>query len=155
MSHIFYLIYKPTEKYFFTLGGLLPDNEFWVWLLAVQITDLVFGPGRAGFTEEMIDLLQHLILRHNVLTEEVLRLDKCVVTVHNLLHMTEDIDRFSAPDNYRCYGFERAVSMFIGQATSETSSVHMQKQNAVEGFSNSLTSSTNSNHSQKFQKENW
>jgi len=119
MSHIFYLIYKPTEKYFFTLGGLLPDNEFRVWLLAVRITELVFGPGRAGFTEEMIDLLQHLILRHNVLTEEVLGLDKCVVTVHNLLHMTEDIDRFSAPDNYWCYCFERAVCKYVHRSSNK------------------------------------
>ena len=106
-------------RYFCTLGGLLPDNEFGVWILAVRITELVFGPGRAGFTEEMIALLQRLILRHNVLTEEVLGIEKCVVTVHNLVHLTEDIDRFSAPDNYWCYCFERAVSKYVSRSSNK------------------------------------
>ena len=49
----------------------------------VQITELVYGPGRGGFTAETIYQLQRLIMRHNILTEETIGLDKCVVTVHN------------------------------------------------------------------------
>ena len=46
-------------------------------------------------------------------------------------------------------------SMSIGRATSKTSHVPTQMQNAIESFSNSLISRTNSNHFHKFLKEDW
>ena len=38
---------------------------------------------------------------NNFLTEEVEGLTSCVITLHNLIHMPQDIERFSGPDNGR------------------------------------------------------
>ena len=43
------------------------------------------------------------------MTEETEGLKSCVVTLHNLIHLSEDIERFGSPDNFWCYTFERAV----------------------------------------------
>ena len=52
------------------LGGLLPDEEYHIWILAVRLTELVYGGGRSGWTTEMMQLARHLVLRHNILMEE-------------------------------------------------------------------------------------
>ena len=60
-----------------------------------------------------IVLLKQLILKHNILTEEAEGIKSCVITHHNLLHYPEDIERFSSPDNYWCFTFERAVQRHL------------------------------------------
>ena len=52
------------------LGGILPDEEYHIWILIVRLTELVYGCGRNGWTSEMVKLARHLVLKHNVLTEE-------------------------------------------------------------------------------------
>lgn len=37
----------------------------------------------------------------------------CAISVHNLLHVHEDILNFSAPDNVWCAVFERAMKEFV------------------------------------------
>ena len=54
-----------------------------------------------------------------ILVEEKLGLDQCVVTSHNLEHATEDIVRFSSPDNYWCEVYERAVSHYIATSSNK------------------------------------
>ncbi len=97
------------------LGGILPEEEYHIWILAVRLTELVFRAGRAGWSEEMVHLAQRLILRHNILTEEVQGLTKCHVTFHNLIHLVQDIQRFSSPDNYWCFSFERVVCKYVDE----------------------------------------
>lgn len=106
----------PTSEYIF--GGLLPDNEYHVWVLLVRITEMVYSTGRNGWSEDDIHLLQKLILRHNILTEETESLKSCVITLHSLLHLPEDIERFSSPDNYWCYSFERAVNKYVRRSSN-------------------------------------
>lgn len=55
---------------------------------------------------------------HNILTEEIEGLKSCVVTLHNLLHLPEDIERFSSPDNCWCYVFERAVKGYVARSSN-------------------------------------
>ena len=69
----------------YVLGGILPDDEYHVWILIVRITEMIFQIGRSGWSDDDIQLLKHLILRHNILTEEVEGLKSCVVTLHNLI----------------------------------------------------------------------
>ena len=90
-----------------------------------------------------------------MLTEEVLGLEKCVVTVDNLLSLTEDIDRFSAPDNYWCYCFERAVSKYVNRSSNKQNIECTYANAECHWETNSLISRTNSNHFQKFLKEDW
>ncbi|KAL5479355.1 hypothetical protein EMCRGX_G022868, partial [Ephydatia muelleri] len=45
-------------------------------------------------------------------------LKSCVVTLHNLIHYPEEIKRFSSPDNYWCYTFERAVHGYVVRSSN-------------------------------------
>lgn len=90
---------------------------FHIWILAVRLIELVFGASRYGWTMEMLELARHLILRHNILTEEVQGLQSWYVTFHNLIHLLEDVERFSSPDNYWCFSFERAMNMLRDHLT--------------------------------------
>ncbi|KAL5487225.1 hypothetical protein EMCRGX_G019802 [Ephydatia muelleri] len=106
----------PASEY--VLGGILPDDEYHVWILIVRITEMIFQIGRSGWSDDDIQLLKQLILRHNTLTEEVEGLKSCVVTLHNLIHYPEEIKRFSSPDNYWCYTFERAVHGYVVRSSN-------------------------------------
>lgn len=79
---------------------------------------MVFNAGRCGWTKDDIDLLHNLIIKHNILTEEVEDLTSCVITLHSLIHMPEEIERFSGPDNYWCYSFERAVKGYVARSSN-------------------------------------
>ena len=60
-----------------------------------------------------LQLPQRLIWRHNILTEETEGARSCVISLHNLIHLVEDIRRFSSPDDVWCYVYERAVHTYI------------------------------------------
>ena len=50
----------------------------------------------------------------------------CVINLHNLTHLPEDIERFSAPDNFWCFEFEfeRAVKRYVQQSSNKK---HIEK----------------------------
>lgn len=124
----------------FVLGGLLPVEEYHIWILVARLTELVYGhgSGRSGWTHEMLQLAKHLILRHNILTEEVQGLKSCHVTVHNLLHLLDDIKRFSSPDNYCAFlSKEQCTNTLKGQLTRRTLSKHLLLLKFVENLLNS------------------
>ena len=75
----------PASEY--VLGGSLLDDEYHVWILIVCITEMIFQIGRSGWSDDDIQLLKQLILRHNILTEEVEGLKSCVVTLYNLIQL--------------------------------------------------------------------
>ena len=91
----------------------LYGNHYHTWIEIVRITEMIYKTGRSGWISDDCELLTRLIWRHNILTEENERLKSCVVTLHNLIHLTKDIERFSSPDNFWCYVFERAVKHYI------------------------------------------
>ena len=112
----------PASEY--VLGGVLPDDQYRIWILAVRITELVFGPGRDGWTQEMLDLAKNLVLRHNILVEETQGIKCCHVTLHNMAHLIDDIERFSALDNYWCFSFERAVHKYVERSSNKKNIEH-------------------------------
>ena len=112
----------PVSEY--VLEGLLPDEHYSVWITLVRITELVYNTGRNGFDESDVKVLKKLIERHNILTEEVEGLKSCVVTLHNLIHLPEDIERFGSPDNYWCYSFERAVKSYTKRPSNAKNLEH-------------------------------
>ena len=61
----------------------------------------------------MIQMHKRLAKRINVTIEEAQGLDMCSISVHNMLHIHEDILHFSATDNYWCAVFERAVKGYV------------------------------------------
>ena len=100
-------------------GGVLPDSHFEVWSSVVKIVECLFGCGRNGINPEMQRTLERLIWRHNILTEEIEGGKSCVISIHNLIHLTDDIRRFSSPDNFWCYMFERAVHTYVEKSSNQ------------------------------------
>ena len=49
----------------------------------------------------------------NIKVEEVEGLSMCTISLHNMIHVDEDIVNFSATDNYWCAVFERAVKHYV------------------------------------------
>ena len=107
----------PASEY--VLGGLLPDAEYHIWILICRITELLFNTGRSGFSDQDSELLSHFIARHNILTEEVQGSKSCVVSLHHLMHIVDDIEEFSTVDNYWCFSFERAVSKYVSKSSNK------------------------------------
>lgn len=66
----------------------------------------------------MIEMHKVLAKRINVKIEETQGLDMCTISVHNLLHVHEDILNFSATDNYWCAVFERAVKDYVKRSNN-------------------------------------
>ena len=120
----------PASEY--VLGGKLPDEHYKVWILIVRIVEMIFSTERSGWSEHSLKLLHHLIWRHNILTEETHGLHSCVISLHNLVHLPDDIIRFSSPDNFWCFVFERAVHTYIERSSNKKKP--LQKQNAEENF---------------------
>ena len=100
------------------LAGLVSDDEHQIWWLLSRIMELIFSTGRNGFTEEEIRLQDSLVKRHNILVAESHGIFHYVVTLHNLEHISEDIVRFSSPDNFWCYSYERAVDRYTGYSSN-------------------------------------
>ena len=68
---------------------------------------------------DSIKLLRKIIWRHNILAEEPQGHKSCVVSMRNLMHIPDDIVRFSSPDNYWCYVFKRAVHTYIERSSNK------------------------------------
>ena len=66
----------------------------------------------------MVEIFKKLSIRHLILSEEQVGLQQCHVTLHNLIHLPDDVIRFGPPDNFWCFSFERAVKRFVHQKTN-------------------------------------
>ena len=88
------------------------------------MVEFVFNSGRNGWTEEMIENFRHLSWRYCILYEEQYGAGACVINLHNLTHLPDDIHRFSAPDNFWCFEFERAVKRYVKQSSNRK---HIEK----------------------------
>lgn len=100
------------------LDGLLPEPEFEIWTNIARLTEMHFYSGRSGWSQEDISNSYKLSARFNILVEEIQGLGMCVVTNHNLLHIPEDIKRFSSTDNFWCFPFERAVKKYTSRSNN-------------------------------------
>ena len=101
------------------LSDQMPADQFQCWKLLVQMVQMVFNVCRTyGWQEKDIQLFRNLAWRHNILVEETFGLNACVVTEHNLIHVADDISRFSSPDNYWVFDLERAVKRYVNQSTN-------------------------------------
>ena len=117
----------PASEY--VLGGILPEDEYHVWILIVRIAEMIFQIGQSGWSDDDIQLLKQLILRHNILTEEVEGLKSCVVTLHNLIHYPANAFQAQTITGVILLK-ERYMVMWLGHPITETWSCHSQIQNA-------------------------
>ena len=112
------------QKFFFPMleciveGKMENLTELEIVCSVSRFVELHFTSGRDGWSDEMIEMHRKLAQRINVKIEETQGLDMCTVSVHNMLHIHEDIINFSATDNYWCAVFERAVKDYIKRSNN-------------------------------------
>lgn len=88
------------------------------------MVEFVFNSGRNGWSEGIV-FYCICILRYCILCEEQYGANACVINLHNLTHLPEDIQRFSARDNFWCFEFERAVKRYLQQSSNKIK--HIEK----------------------------
>ena len=67
----------------------------------------------------MIENFRRLCWRYCILVEEAYGDSECVITLHSLPPVPEDIMRFGSPDNYWCFQYERAVGRYVKQTSNK------------------------------------
>ncbi|XP_031549912.1 uncharacterized protein LOC116287378 [Actinia tenebrosa] len=101
------------------LAGQLDGLDYHIWQLVTRMVELVFSESkREEWDIADVELFHNLAWRYAVLLEETYGLSFCTITVHNLIHVKEDALRFSHPDNYWCFSFERAVRRYVNTTTN-------------------------------------
>lgn len=88
------------------------------WSCVARIEEYLQNHSRSGWTKADADTFHQAALRYAVLVEEAYGPQRCVITLHNLQHFREDIERFSGLDNYSCWVKERAVKRYIRQSNN-------------------------------------
>ena len=100
------------------IGQLTDPKELEIQQLVSRLTEIHFYTGRTGWTDSLIDQHRKLSWRLNILVEEVQGLQMCTISLHNLTHIHEDVITMSAPDNYWCAVFERAVKGYVKRSSN-------------------------------------
>ncbi|CAB3987948.1 Hypothetical predicted protein [Paramuricea clavata] len=112
------------QKFSFPMADcILPNRlsnprELEIQSMVSRLTEIHFYAGRDGWTDKLIDQHQKLSWRLNIMAEEVQGLEMCTISLHNLTHIHEDVITFSAPDNYWCAVFERAVKGYVKRSSN-------------------------------------
>lgn len=97
------------------LGDMLqndPETQEIICCLA-RIVEFLSNHARNGWSQGDACTFHEMCARYVVLVEEAYGVKSCVITLHNLLHFKDDINRFSSVDNYSCWTEERAVRRYI------------------------------------------
>ena len=93
----------PTSE--FVLKGLLSSEHGGVWAPFPRIVEFIFDCGLNAWTREMAEMFQKLCWRFCIMVEETYGTTECLITLHSLVHLPDDIQRFSSPDNFWCFQF--------------------------------------------------
>lgn len=100
------------------MAGLLNESQMLSWLCVARMEEFLLNHARNGWTEEEANTFHKMSLRYAVLVEEKWGPQNCLITLHNLRHFKQDIQRFSGLDNYSCWVKERAVKRYIRQSNN-------------------------------------
>ena len=74
------------------------DDQFEILSIVSRLVELHFWCGRNGWTDSMISNHKKLSQRLNIKVEEVEGLSMCTISLHNMIHVDENIVNFSATD---------------------------------------------------------
>jgi hypothetical protein len=100
------------------LFGMLSSSHDHMLVCLSRIVEYVVNHAKNGWTFDTANTFHEMCLRYGSLIEETHGLNKCVITLHSLLHFYEDIQLFSSMDNYSCWTEERAVHHFIRKSNN-------------------------------------
>ena len=81
----FLIFAYPTSEVVF--DGLLSDQQREVWMCIARMIEFIKNHARNGWTKESCDTFHAMCLRYAVLLEERRGAHKCVIILHNLLHL--------------------------------------------------------------------
>lgn len=101
------------------LEGLLNPSDAEVWAPLPRIVESILNCGLNGWTIEMIENFKWLCWKYCIFVEEAYGDLECVITLHSLTHVPEDVMRFGSPDNYWCFQCERAVGRYVKQTSNK------------------------------------
>ena len=68
---------------------------------------------------KLVKAHQNLSVKLNFICEEVFGLEFCTISLHNLIHIHEDVLKFGVTDNFWSATFERAVKNYISRPTNK------------------------------------
>ena len=129
------------QKVFFPLlecileGKMENLTELEIVCSVSRFVELHFTSGRDGWTDEMIEMHRKLAQRINVKIEEDQGLEMCTISVHNMIHIHEDIINFSATDNYWCAVLKEQLKvMSKDHTTAKEWKDHLLKLKPAENF---------------------
>lgn len=83
-----------------------------------RIVEFLENHARHGWTEGDANTFFDICARYAIFVEETYGITSCTISLHNLLHLEEDICNFSGLDNYSCWTKERAVKRYIRQSNN-------------------------------------
>ena len=102
------------------LRELIPRRCYDCFCLLHEIYLLIFcEPMRIfGWSTDHCTYYEHLLWKHAIMYEELYGLAACIENVEYSLHMPEDVQQHSSPDNYWCFMYERLVCYYKRQTTN-------------------------------------
>lgn len=86
--------------------------DFHLLQLTARMVELVFEKRDVWEIGDVL-LFKAMAMRYMILIEECKGLTACLVTAHLLQHTADDAIRFSHPDNFWCFAYERAVKRYV------------------------------------------
>lgn len=116
LAEEYYKFAYPASEIVF--HGLLSDVQKEIWLCLTRMAEFLHNHAHNGWLEDDAITFDKMALRYSVLVEEKYGPKSCHVYLHNLLHIKEDINRFSGLDNYSCWVQERAVQRYVSQSSN-------------------------------------
>ena len=104
----------------YILREIVPEESYRCFCLLSQIYQLVFSKELRiqGWDQQHQEMLKRLLWKLHIEYEHLYGLSACTENVEYSLHIPKDIERFSLPDNYWCYMYERQVKFYKKQTTN-------------------------------------
>ena len=104
----------------YVLREIVTEEAYRCFCLLSQIYRLVFSKELRiqGWDQEHEVMLKSLLWKHHIDYEHLYGLKACTENIEYSLHIPEDIERHSIPDNYWCYMYERQVKFYKQQTTN-------------------------------------
>ena len=97
---------------------MIDDSSLQRWRCIARVVEFVENHSRNGWNEKDTLTFHDMLARYTILLEEECGITNCVITLHSLTHLKEDIRNFAGTDNYSCWNKERAVRRYIKQSNN-------------------------------------
>ena len=93
------------------LAGRIPSKAYDCFLVCCEVAQMLYSKylWNFGWSQQHVARLDQLMWTHAIKAEEFYRPSICTENLEYSVHMSADVLRHSAPDNYSCDMFERVI----------------------------------------------